>query len=57
MIGELYTFVGNKDLAYANPIGEAVMSRAIELLDLRPGDPAADFGAGFGELAIRVAER
>lgn len=57
MIGELYTFVGNKDLAYANPLSEAVMNRAIDLLELRAGDPAADFGAGFGELAIRVAER
>lgn len=33
------------------------MTRAVELLDLHPGDTACDFGSGFCELALCIASR
>lgn len=53
----LYTFVGHRDLAFANPFSEGTMQRAVELLSLPPGARAVDFGAGLCELPIRLVER
>jgi cyclopropane fatty-acyl-phospholipid synthase-like methyltransferase len=56
-MSDLYTFVGHKSLAFANPFGEASMQRAVEVLGLGPGALVADFGAGSCELPIRLVER
>lgn len=57
MSSQLYTFVGHRDLPFANPFGEGSMERAIGVLSLAPGASVADFGAGLCELPIRLAER
>jgi cyclopropane fatty-acyl-phospholipid synthase-like methyltransferase len=57
MSSELYTFIGHRNLAFANPFGEASMQRAVEVLGLPQGASVADFGAGSCELPIRLAER
>lgn len=57
MSAELYTFVGNRELPFANPMGEAAMRRALELAMAGKGRgcAVADFGAGFCELPILLA--
>lgn len=52
----LYTFVGHRDLAFANPLSDQTMARAVELLALSTGASAVDFGAGLCELPIRLVE-
>jgi len=57
MSPDLYTFLAHRTLAFANPFGEASMTRAVEVLALPQGAAVADFGAGSCELPIRLAER
>lgn len=57
MADNLYTFVGNRDLPFANPLSESTVSRAIEVLALRRAAVVADFGSGFCELPIRLVEK
>jgi cyclopropane fatty-acyl-phospholipid synthase-like methyltransferase len=57
MSDNLYTFVGNRDLLFANPLSEATVTRAIDVLPLRRGAVVADFGAGFCELPVRLVEK
>jgi len=70
---DLYTFVAHQDLAFANPFSPETIDRACGLLGsecLTPrsqsgvespvkvaGSKVIDFGAGFCELPIRLAER
>lgn len=57
MTSDLYTYIAHKDQPYANPMGEAAINRATDLLDLPPGANACDFGSGFCELPLRLANR
>lgn len=61
-MSDLYTFIAHQSLAFANPFSEATMDRAahvlsVECLLARAGGRVIDFGAGFCELPIRLAER
>ncbi len=59
---DLYTFVAHQSLVYANPFSRETMERACDVLAAEcftDGEAAKviDFGAGFCELPIRLAER
>lgn len=56
-MNDLYTFIAHRHLPFANPFGEASVTRLIDLLDLAPSAAVADFGAGSCELPIRLVER
>ena len=42
---------------FCNPLSEAVLERALEVIPLRPGLRAADLGCGNAAMALHLAER
>lgn len=57
MNSALYTYVGHRHLPFMNPLGEATMSRVIDLLAMSTGQVVVDFGAGWCELPLRLIEK
>ena len=52
-----YSAISHRDLSICNPLSEAKIEQAIQLLAMRPTERAIDFGAGKGEFLIRLIER
>ena len=52
-----FNLVAYERIGLANPVPEAAINEALDLSDLKRGEPAAELGCGNAALAIMLARR